>query len=97
VLGVDSEKMMEGQEFHGHQDDTPKQTGSGSEGVMNECADSGQTLVIEMPDHRLIAMQPLDPNDRDDDLVSELLESNAAFQALVAKSKASPRKAFGES
>ena len=27
-------------------------------------------------------------------LVSELLESNAAFQALVAKSKAGPRKPF---
>jgi hypothetical protein len=63
-------------------------------GTMNECANSGQTLVIEMPDHRLIAMQPLDPNDEGDDLVSELLESNAAFQALVAKSKASPRKPF---
>ncbi len=58
---------------------------------------SGQTLVIEMPDHRLIAMQPLDPTDDDDDLVSELLESNAAFQALGAKSKASPRKPFAAS
>ena len=63
-------------------------------GTMNECANSGQTLVIEMPDHRLIALQPLDPTDEGDDLVSELLESNAAFQALVAKSKRSPRKPF---
>lgn len=63
-------------------------------GTMNNCADSGQTLVIELPDHRLLAVQPLDPTDEDDDLVSELLESNAAFQALVAKSKASPRKPF---
>jgi len=63
-------------------------------GIMNNCADSGQTLVIELPDHRLLAVQPLDPTDEDDDLVSELLESNAAFQALVAKSKASPRKPF---
>ena len=30
-----------------------------------------------------------------DSLVDELLQSNAAFQALVAKSKASPRKPFG--
>lgn len=63
-------------------------------GTMNNCADSGQTLVIELPDHRLLAVQPLDPTDEDDDLVSELLESNAAFQALVTKSKASPRKPF---
>ncbi len=66
-------------------------------GTMNECANSGQTLVVEMPDHRLIAMQPLDPTDEDDDLVSELLESNAAFQALVAKSQASRRKPFAAS
>ena len=64
-------------------------------GTMNECA-AGQTFVIEMPDHRLIAVQPLDGSE-DDDLVSELLESNAAFQALVAKSKASPRKPFAAS
>ena len=62
-------------------------------GTMNECADSGQTLVIEMPDHRLIAMQALNGSE-DDELTSELLLSNAAFQALVAKSKASPRKPF---
>ena len=65
-------------------------------GTMNECADSGQTFVIELPDHRLIAVQPLDGSD-DDDLVSELLESNAAFRALLAKSKASPRKPFAPS
>lgn len=63
-------------------------------GTMSRCADSGQTLVIELPDHRLLAIQPLDPAAEDDDLVSELLESNAAFQALVAKSKASSRKPF---
>ena len=62
--------------------------------TMNECADSGQTLVIELPDHRLLAIQSLDPTDQNDELVSELLATNAAFQALVAKSKASPRKPF---
>lgn len=31
----------------------------------------------------------------EDDVTSALLESNPAFQALVAKSKASPRKPFG--
>lgn len=62
-------------------------------GTLNECADSGQALVVELPDQRLIALQPLDPTE-DDELTSELLESNAAFQLLVAKSKASPRKPF---
>jgi hypothetical protein len=61
--------------------------------TLNECAESGETLVIEMPDQRLLTIQPLDP-DEDDTLMEELLESNPEFQALVAKSKASPRKPF---
>jgi len=63
-------------------------------GTMNDCADSGQAFVIELPDHRLIAVHPLDPTENDDSLISELLESNPAFQALVARSKASPRRPF---
>jgi hypothetical protein len=61
--------------------------------TLSECADSGQPLVVELPDQRLVAIQALDPN-QDDDLVSELLASNPALRALVAKSKASPRKPF---
>ncbi len=38
--------------------------------------------------------QPLDPGE-DDSLIDELLESNAEFRALAAKSKAGPRKQFG--
>jgi hypothetical protein len=62
-------------------------------GTLNECLDSGQPLVVELPDHRLVSIQGLEP-DEDDDLVDRLLESNAAFRALVAKSKASPRRPF---
>lgn len=61
--------------------------------TFSECADSGETLVIELPNERFVAIQPLDPSD-DDDLVDRLLESNAAFRALVAKSKAGPRSPF---
>ena len=61
--------------------------------TLNECAESGETVVVEMPDQRLLAIQSLDPAE-DDGLVDELLASNPAFQALVAKSKASPRKPF---
>jgi hypothetical protein len=50
-------------------------------------------MVIELPDQRLLALQPLEPSE-DDSLTSELLESNPEFQALVARSKASPRKPF---
>ncbi len=62
-------------------------------GTLNECADSGSTLVVELSDQRFVAIQPLDPSE-DDDLINELLASNSSFRALVAKSKASPRKPF---
>jgi hypothetical protein len=62
-------------------------------GTLNECADSGQAVVVELPDHRLIAIQPLDPRE-DDALTDELLASNTEFQALVARSKTSPRLPF---
>jgi hypothetical protein len=61
--------------------------------TLNECVESGQTLVVEMPDQRLLAIQPLDPQ-QDDNLMDELLAANPKLQALVAKSKASPRKPF---
>jgi hypothetical protein len=61
--------------------------------TLNECADSGQTVVVEMPDQRLLTIQPLEP-DEDDSLMDELLASNPKFQALITKSRASPRKPF---
>jgi hypothetical protein len=66
--------------------------------TLTECADSGETVVVELPDQRLLAIQPLDTQE-DDALIEELLETNPKFQALVAKSKSSPRKPFaiGES
>jgi len=61
--------------------------------TLSECAESGQTYVVELPDQRLLAIQSLDP-DEDDSQIDELLASDAKFQALVAKSKAGPRKPF---
>ena len=61
--------------------------------TLNECAESGETVVVELPDQRLLAIQPLDPQE-DDTLMDELLATDPKFQALVAKSKASPRKPF---
>jgi hypothetical protein len=61
--------------------------------TLNECADSGRPVVVELPDHRLLAIQALDPT-ADDDLIDELLQSNPAFQALVKKSAESSRKPF---
>lgn len=59
-----------------------------------ECAESGQAFVIEVPEQRFVAIQPIAAAGEDDSLTSDLLESNAAFRALVAKSKESPRKPF---
>jgi hypothetical protein len=58
-----------------------------------ECADSGQPVVVKLPDRRLIAIQALETAE-DDSLVDDLLQSNPEFQTLVAKSKAGPRKPF---
>jgi hypothetical protein len=64
--------------------------------TLNECATSGETLVVELPDQRLLAIQSLDLF-QDDELMDELVMSNPKFQDLVAKSKASPRKPFAVS
>jgi hypothetical protein len=61
--------------------------------TLNECADSGSTVVVQLPDERLVAIHPLDPAG-DDDLINELIESNGAFRALVEKSRSSARKPF---
>jgi hypothetical protein len=61
--------------------------------TLNDCAESGDTLVVELPDQRLFAIHALDPHE-DDSLMDELLASNPKFQKLVATSKASCRKPF---
>lgn len=61
--------------------------------TLNECSQSGQTVVVEMPDQSLLTIQSLNPPE-DDTLIDELLASNPEFQAMVKKSKASPRKPF---
>ena len=63
-------------------------------GTLSECLDSGQSLVVELPDHRLVSIQALEPTDNDDSLIEDLLESNSSFQELIVKSKASPRRPF---
>ena len=62
--------------------------------LLNECCDSGQAVVVELPDHRLVAIQPLDMDDEDDSLVSDLIETNAAFRALLERSRRTARKPF---
>ena len=59
--------------------------------TLDECAESGQTVIVEMPNNRLLAIQPLDPQE-DDTLMDDLLAGNPKFQELVEKSKRGPRK-----
>jgi hypothetical protein len=61
--------------------------------TLTECADTGQAVVVELPDQRLIAIQALDATE-DGSLVDDLLQSSPAFRELMAKSKAGPRKPF---
>jgi hypothetical protein len=61
--------------------------------TLSECADTGATVVVQLPDSRLVAIHALDPTE-DDDLIERLIESNPAFQALLAKANASPSKPF---
>ncbi len=63
-------------------------------GLLTKCCDSGQPVVVELPDHRFVAIQPLDADDEEDSLVNELIDTNADFRALIEKSAASARKPF---
>ena len=62
-----------------------------TERYLKDCCDSGEALVVELPDQRRITVSPFDP---EDDLVDDLIEHNEDFRALLAKSAASPRKPF---
>jgi hypothetical protein len=50
-------------------------------------------VVIEMPDHRLLALSALDPQ-QDDGLIDELVANDPQFRALIAKSASGKRKPF---
>lgn len=67
---------------------------SEASGVLTRCCDSGSPVVVELPDHRLVTIQPLDADDETDSIVNELLESNQAFRDLVKKSADSSRRPF---
>jgi hypothetical protein len=48
-------------------------------------------LVVELPDHRKVAIKALE---EDDDLINDLIKNNSAFRAKLAKSASSRRKPF---
>jgi hypothetical protein len=61
--------------------------------TLNECADSGDTVVVELPDQRLVTIQSLDAAE-DDSLIDDLVQTNPKFRAMIARSKAGPRRPF---
>src|SRR5262249_24029810 len=61
------------------------------EGMLGRCFDSGQPLVVALPNRGLVAIQPVDS---EDDLINDLIEHNSAFRELVARSLAAPREPF---
>jgi hypothetical protein len=63
------------------------------QGTLDECIDLGQILVVELPDHRTVSIQPLEPTD-DDPLIDDLLASSPAFRVAVERSKRSARMPF---
>jgi hypothetical protein len=60
--------------------------------TLAECADSGEAIVVELPDQRLLAIRPLDAEE--DDLIDQLMASNQRFRDLVKRSKDGPRRPF---
>ena len=54
-----------------------------------ECADTGVTVVVEMPGHRLVAIQSLEDVEVDDPLIDNLIQNNPKFREMLARSKAS--------
>jgi hypothetical protein len=60
-------------------------------GVLSQCYDSGQAVVVELPNRGLVSIQPVEP---DDDLVNDLIKHDPAFRALLEESLASPRVPF---
>ena len=60
-------------------------------GHIDSCLESGLPLVVELPDHRRVAIQPLH---EDDSLVDDLIEHNPSFREMLARSAASPRREF---
>src|SRR5437870_98922 len=43
--------------------------------TLNDCAESGQTLVVELPDQRLLAIQPLDAKEDSEQALALILRA----------------------
>jgi hypothetical protein len=57
---------------------------------LEQCFESPQPLVIQLPGDRFVSIRPLE----EDDLIDELIAENEEFQALLARSAKSARKPF---
>ena len=62
-----------------------------TEAYFVRCAESGEPLVVELPDHRRVTVQPVP---EDDDLIDRLIEENPEFRELLRRSAESPARVF---
>src|SRR5262245_61566919 len=62
-----------------------------TEGLLRRAYESGNALVVELPDRRRLRIEPLDEGE---DLIDDLIEHDPAFQELLNRSAGSPRKPF---
>ena len=63
----------------------------GLRGVLESCAEPGQSVVVELPDQRRVSIQNWDD---DDDLIDRLIENNSEFRDMAQKSFSGPRRPF---
>lgn len=61
------------------------------EGLLSRCYDSGEPLVVELPNRRLVSIRPID---EEDDLVDDLIAHNPEFREMLSRSLAGPREPF---
>ena len=58
-------------------------------GVLGRCVDTGEGLVVDLPNRGRVSIQPIEPGD---ELIDELIAGNAAFRAMLERSLAGPRE-----
>src|SRR5438105_3286405 len=61
-----------------------------AERLLTRCADSGDAMIVELPDRRRVRIEPVEG----DDLIDNLIEHNAEFRDLLARSAAGPFHPF---
>jgi hypothetical protein len=62
------------------------------EGLLSRCVETGDPVVIEMPNHRRVRIAPVEEDEVS--LIDDLIENNEGFRDLLTRSSAGPFQAF---